>query len=165
MTELKDLGVQIVPGQEQFVLYHVQFTKFDEWRYVNLFLPTLEMAEAVHRYLSFFMKNWKVGRYRIQNIERMLFTKVNDRELLGASGATISIPYFKHMCDELMEHPPHTTLPQGMYDEFMLAVLCFAGYPPRIKRKGFTLNPLASDYIVTDELTIRRKGLVVPSVP
>ena len=183
------LGVSPVSKGEQYVLYYMSVSKKCDSMPGNntmqtFYFPTKEMAMEVYVTLQYFIYTWDRGydggelvtghsrRYQPQHIREipqkaigtMIFTKINNDELMDAQGNTIKISTISQRSNELKKHICNVirkNLPKGFYDEHMLAVLRVTGFPPRIKRTTFSLNPFKYDYVETDERTVRNMRLVL----
>jgi len=162
--------MEIVPGyREQYILYNVDYSKLCDSMpgkntMTSIFFPNLEMTNNVRNKLSYFMRNFDRGYHGgelARGYGKSLFTKINDNELMNSGGQTINIPLFVERTQELMKYKCNNNLPKYYYDEFMLVVLKYTNFLPRIKRS--TLNPFKYKYMETDEKTIREMGLVVKS--
>jgi hypothetical protein len=191
--QLSDLKLETIPAGEQYVLYAFNFSKLcDDMPGRSTMKPyyfaTKEMAKEAYVTMQYFIQNWDrgyhggelgsglrrcdpkyVGVIHPAAIGSSLFTKINDEELMNPRGHIVKISTLTERSNELNKHlcivtRNPTGLPKGMYDEHMLAVLRVMGLPPRIKRTTFSLNPFKSDYVETDEATVRKMRLVVRTV-
>jgi hypothetical protein len=169
---MDSLGIEIIPSQEQYILYNVDCSKLCDSMpgrntMKSIFFPTLEMANNVFLTLFYFIRNFYRGYdggELAYGIGKSLFTKINDNELMNGQGKTINIAFFVERSQKLMKLKcivNNKDLPKDFYDEYMLAVLRYTGFLPRIKRTKFTLNPLKYKYVETDEKTIREMGLII----
>lgn len=125
------------------------------------------MANNVLSTLAYFMNNFDRG-YKggelVRGIGKSIFTKINDNQLMNSQGQTINIAFFVERSQELMAlrcNLKNKDLPKDFYDEYMLAILRYTGFLPRIKKTNFTLNPFKFKYAETDEKTVRKMGLVI----
>ena len=160
-------------------------------RSTTIWLPSLKDTQNVFLNLQYFIWKWDrgydggeigdgiprnypryIGVIPDRAIGRRLFTKINNETIMDSQGITINIQDFVKKSKDLQSkicniryEPNKNTwydhLPKGKYDEYMLSVLKYTGFPPRIKRTTFSLNPFSYDYIETDEETIRKMGLVI----
>ena len=180
------LGINIIPAGEQYELYCFNISKLctNAPGYMRTFyFPTREMAKDAYITMQYFIICWDrgydggelgsgtrrcdpttVGVVPVNAIGSRLFTRLNDEELINQSGGRVRTLSLIKISDELNKYPchvKHTCLPKGMYDENILAVIRYIGFPPRIKRQTFTLNPFKYDHVETDENTVRKMGLVM----
>ena len=185
------LGLKIIPAGEQYMLYGLNISKLcDSMPGCNtmrtFYFSTWEMARDAYITLQYFIINWDrgyhggelgsgvrrgdpftVGEVPINAIGSRLFTRLNAEELINQTGGIVRPLDLIKIWNELNTHTcnvKHTFLPKGMYDENILAVIRYIGFPPRIKRQTFSFNPFKYDYDETDENTVRQMGLVVKTV-
>lgn len=184
---MDSLGIKKISSQEQYLLFGILFSKrMDSDKNTCLYFPTLEMAKDVYITLQYFLWNWNRGvdGGKLESgiswyqeefgviprgaIETILFSKINDEQLLSNKGCMLNINHFVEMSRQLMNHVCNLrskTIPKYFYDEHFLTVLRYTGFYPRIKRTKFTCNLFAHDYIESDEETVRQMGLVLSETP
>lgn len=180
------LGIERISSQEQYILFGIYCCKrmySDENIMKCFYLPTLEMAQDVYITLQYFFSNWnrglyggelrsglrrwdqeKIGEVPYGAIETIIFTKINDEQLLSSQGYMIDILNFVERSKQLMNHRCNLrtkSIPKNFYDEHFLTVLRLVGFSPRIKRTKFIFNPFIDDCIETDENNVRQMGLVL----
>lgn len=101
------------------------------------------------------------GGYVIDGVRKVLFTKLNDDEIIGSNGTIINVSEFVQMCEELSKFPMYSGVElfrDNLYDDFLLCILRHVGILPCIRKKK---KPLWSTYnYETDEATVRRMGLM-----
>ena len=184
---MDNLGVQTISNGKQYILYCMNVSKkCDSMPGDNtmqtFFFPTKQMAQEVYVTLQYFISKWDrgydggelgsgirrcdpqyIGVVPSQAIGARLFTKLSEDQLINAEGGIVNIASLVLRSNELNKHIYNnvTHLPKGFYDEHMLAVLRVTGFPPRIKRNTFSLNPFKYKYVETDENTVRKMGLVI----
>jgi len=177
------LGIKKIYSQEQYVLFGIYFRKRMNNTMKCFYFPTLEMAKDVYITLQYFMSYWDrgydggelssglrgwgqeiVGEVPYGAIDTIIFTQINDEQLLSNLGYMMNIHNFVDRSKQLMNHRCNLRIkpiPKYFYDEHLLTVLRITGFLPRIKRTKFTFNLFAYDYIETDEKTVREMGLVL----
>jgi len=184
---MEQLGIETVQLQEHYLLFVFNYTKLcsesgSNNPIISSYFPTLEMAEDVYLALEYFIYNWDRGfdggelgsgvrrgdAYKWYGvvppnaIGSRLFIKLDENTLINGQGITLDIPNFVAKTTDLNKNKRTKPLRnKEQYDEYLLSVLRWTKFPPRIKRQSFSFNPFKYDFVETDEATVRKMRLVV----
>ena len=160
---------QFQTGAKQYVLYYMSCRERIGATMKRMYLPTYEDAEKVHFTLSYFLKNWNMNYNDgelARHIGHTIFIHDDASGYLIGDDVRLHVDTFVATWTELRLLPcsNRSKLPKHCYDEHMLTTLRITGFKPRIPRiKCSDEYEYYSNFIETDEKTVRDMGLVVPN--